>query len=574
MKMYGITLVMLLLVMGMASASGVTTDRLNFDSSENHTVTITNTEGVSLNASSTMPTGFSFVSSADGCTNPSGQTVECNDISDNASYVISSPASGTEYELSTLTTTLNGTSLNDVEFINIESEEIFNTLVEYGRGRGNYFYNSMGTSTSAGTGTGYNYVPNGTDFELNYLHKVFNIKQYFGLATSRATDVSFSCVYPYHTVVREHSVSAISDDGSDWSVGYALSRIDGSWERMGFLGMDIDSGEYDVGNTFTINCTDLVYSMDDAYGEIKVDEDSFSMEVRSPDPISVSATSGSPEIGNGTSEVLITYTITNNEVYPLDSAMVEIQAPEKASFIGVRGEIWGTSRERYVYELTEMSAGQTETITLVARFDTSSGSDTTLLLSQGVKAKFVPTWELNAYNPLTYIQDVSVSGTQSVNYTTSSEITGLRDQLDVIEANTVTLNTTINNIETLVEQINTTTTTTGSNLISINTSIHNQLTNLDTDFQEILDELSYMQGFNEELIFLVTDSVGLAKESKSAYENGDTGEAVEKLEEATATLQEAQDYIEEKKQDTENDYKIKTSKGFKKVWFWVKGLFI
>jgi len=607
-----------------------------------------------------------------------------------------------------MTTTLGGSNLNDIDFINIKDSEIFHTLVEYGRGRGNYFYDSMGTTTSAGTGTGYNYVPNGTDFELNYLHKVYNVKQYFGLATSRATDVSFTCKYPYHTVVREHLVSAISNNSNDWTVSYSLPRIDGSWERMGFLGMDFDSGEYNVGDNFTINCTNLQYDLNDAHGKIKVGEDSFTMVIRSPDPLSVTATSNSASIGNGTSEVEITYTFTNNEVYPLDSVQLEIQSPEKAEFIGMRGELWGTAKDKFLYELTEMQPNQVVTLTLVARFDTSTGSDTTLLLSEGIKAKFVPTWELNAYNPMTYIQDLSVSSTQTVNYGVSSAITSIQDQLNSIEQNTITINNTINGFNTLLTEINQTTHTIDTNLLSINaslssdisslstqmtnfentvqqlvnctanpsaplcvkidnlntsiTNIQNDLTSINTSlstqisnvnasimnelstqftnvannftytnnlilainqsinnnidslnftglqdqisnlsvtintinstvnsiyndlsamnstfstkFQDILDELEYMQGFNEELVFLVTDSVGLAKESKTAYDNGDKETATKKLEEATKKLEEATDYIEKEKKRAENEYNQKTHKGFKKIIYWVKGLFL
>lgn len=735
----GIFMVLMLVsvVVGMASASDVSTDRLNFDTQEQHTVTITNTLGETANSSSEMPTGFSFVSSVDGCTNPSGQTVTCDNIADgnSASFIMSSTTSGVEYELYTLTTTLNGNTLNDVDFLNIADDEIIHTLVEYGRGRGNYFYDSMGTSTSAGTGTGYNYVPNATDFELNYLHKIFNIKQYFGLAGSQATDVQLVCEYPYHTVVREHMATDISEDGSFWTVTYEIPRIDGSWERMSYLGMDIDAGEYNVGDNFTISCTGLTYALDDAYGSVVVDEDSFSMEVRDPNPLDITALSGTTEIGNGTSEVAITYTITNNEVYPIDSVIIEIDSPENAQFIGVRGELWGTAKDKYTYELTEMQPGQSEIITLVGRFDTTTGSDTELLLSEGVKAKFVPTWELNAYNPMTYIQNIDVAETQTVNYAVSSQITSIQSQLDQIESNTVTINNTLNGFSILLDEINATTHTTGSDLLSINSSLSTQIndmfvnlssemdatqlqisslstqvsdfentvqqlvnctanptadlcvkvdnvatavaniqsdltninsslstqidgvstqitnlnstvmselstqftnvannfsytnslildinssleglninftgdineltsltstintsvTNMYSDllsinttingqlsafnnrFDEIMSELSYMQGFNEELVFLVTDSVGLAQESQTAYNNGDTAEATAKLEEATALLVEAQDYIESEKARTENEYNQATNKGFKKIVYWVEGLFL
>ena len=492
MKKILIVVLTLILMIGLASASGVTTDRLNFNTAEQHTVNISNTEGSIQNWTGTMPTGFVFDSSVSGCTNPSGQTIICENITDgsSATFVMNSTNSGTEYTLYTLNSTLTAGALNDVNFINIRDDEIFHTLVEYGRGRGNYFYDSMGTATSAGTGTGYNYVPNATDFELNYLHKIYNIKQYFGLANSDATDITFSCVYPYHTVVREHLVTSITDDGNDWTVNYNIPRIEGSWERMGFLGMDIGSGEYDVGQNFTINCTSLDYNLADAYGHIIVDEDSFELQVRSPNPITVSATADPSTIGNGTSEVEIIYTITNNEVYPLDKAVIEIDAPPLAQFIGVRGELWGVAQDKFRYELTELDAGQTETLVLVARFDTSASADTTLELATGVKAQFVPTWELNAYNPLTYIQEPAVTNTLSVNYGTTAAIIGLQSQIQRIETNTVSINNTVNSIYALVQEINTTTHTTSNNLLSINTSLSTQISNVNTSLANLITSVN------------------------------------------------------------------------------------
>ena len=476
----------IIMMVGLVSASSVTTDRLNYYESEQHTVNISNTLGASANAVATMPTGFAFVSSTSGCTNPSGQEINCNSIASSGSavYIISSPSSGTEYSLSTLNTTLNATSLNDVNFINIKNGEIQNSLIEFGRGKGNYFYNSYdGTASSAGTGLGYNYVPNGTGFELNYLHKIFNIKQYFGLASSRATDVSFSCEYPFGTIIRQHMVETISNDGSTWTLDYSIPRIDGSWERMSFVGQDFDAGEYDVGDTFVINCTNLDYNLADAYGHIKVDEDSFDMEVRSPNPLSLTASSDTATIGNGTSEVILTYVITNDEVYPVDAVMLEIEAPELGSFIGVRGEMWGTSQDRYVQELTSLSAGESITISLLARFDTSLSSDTTLDLTQGVQARFIPTWELNSYNPMAYNQPLSLSETLTVNYGLSSSIIGLQSQITRIETNTVVINTTVNDIYDIVTAIN-------SSMLTLETADGDILNAINNSRNTIIDAIN------------------------------------------------------------------------------------
>lgn len=750
-----VMLLTLLMVVGVASASGVTTDRLNFYDSEQHTVTISSTLGADVSSSSEMPVGFTFISSVDGCANPSGQTISCSTVPANgmATFIMSSPVSGTEYQLYDLTTTLNGTDLNNVSFINIRDDEIFHDLVEFGRGRGNYFYDSMGTATSAGTGTGYNYVPNGTAFELNFLHKIYNVKQYFGLASgSDATDVTFTCVYPYQTMVRQHLTEAIGNDGNDWTVDYSIPRIEGSWERMGFTGLDFDAGEYSVGDVFAINCSNLDYNLADAYGHIVVEEDSLDMEVRSMDALAVTASSGSTSIGNGSSEVVITYTITNNEQYPVDTLMLEISSPEEAVFVGVRGELWGASQDKYSYELPNLESGESVQLQLVARFDTSASSDTTLLLTEGVEARYVPTWELNAYNPMAYLQTMSLTDTQTVNYGVSSSITNLMDQIDRIETNTIAMNTTVNSIYTLVNEINGTTHTTSDNLLLINTSLstlignvnstlYNQadsnynslasdisdlstqvtnfeatvqqlvnctlnagapicvnvnnlntsianmqsdllsinttlstqvdnvnasimnelstqftsvasnftytnslitsinssinnnidavntslsgdisnlqttvndietdISNLDSsltaintslttqittsadyvidtlsplfnnitiDATEILTELDYMQGFNEELIFLVTDSVGLANEAKTDYENGDVESATAKLLESAEKLQSAQLQMDDAKKPVENEYNRATAtNSFSKMTYWFKGLFL
>jgi len=520
--------------------------------------------------------------------------------------------------------------------------------------------------------------------------------------------------------------------------------------------MDFDSGEYDVGENFTINCTSLDYNLADAYGHVVIDEDSFYMQVRDPNPLSVVTSSNPATIGNGTSEAEVTYTFTNNELYPLDGLQLEIDAPLDSQFIGTRGELWGTARDKFLYELTSMAVGQTETIVLVARFDTSSDSDTTLELSQGIKAKFVPTWEVNSYNPMTYIQSLAVTDTMAVNYGVSSAITSLQTQLDTIETNTDSIITTVDEINTLVIEINGTTHTTGDNLLSINgtlvseinsaeTSILNlvnavnttlytqadsnfnsltsdisdlsiQVTNFETTVQnlvnctaaptaplcakvdtlnttvnsiqvdllsinttlydemnainvsimtelstqfatvqtnfsqtnqliqdinssitgdisslssdiaainslivtvdtvvdtissdllainsslvteinnaesniianisaqitalstssaEILTELTYMQGFNEELIFLVTDSVGLANEAKVDFDNGDNQGAIDKLNEAASKLEEANVYMQEFRAPVENEYNKQTATSlFWKIFYTVKG---
>jgi hypothetical protein len=603
-------LLMLILSIGMTSASGVTTNRLNWFTSEQHSVTITNTGGTTQNGISTMPAGFSFVSSPSGCTNPSGQIINCSSITSGGSktFIMSSPVSGTEYSLSVMPTILGVTSLNNVSFINIRNDEVFHTLVEYGRGRGNYFYDSMGTATSAGTGVGYRFVPNGTAFELNYLHKIFNIKQYYGLSTADATDVSFTCDYPVHTVVRQHLTESIVKGLSEWTVSYAIPRIDGSFERMGFLGMDIDAGEYSVGDNMTINCTGIDYNLADAYGHVVVDEDSFYLQIRDPEPIGMTASASPTTIGNGTSEVEITYTFTNNELYPIDGVIMEIDAPPLAQFIGVRGELWGAAKDKYAYELTQMTPGQSEQIVLVARFDTSASADTALELTQGVKIKFVPTWEINAYNPMEYIQTLTPATTLTVNYGLVSAISSVQTQLTTIQNTVTNIQSTVNNINSTVNDIydlavyinssmltletadqdilNAINNSRDDILAALNTSetniinnltqqIINNIGNLSLNTTNIMNELEYMQGFNEELVFLVTDSVGLADSAKTDVKEGDFASATDKLSKAQKNLDIVNMEMDDYMKPIENKYKIQNEPNvFKKFGLWVQGWFM
>jgi len=130
-------------------------DRLNYDTvTLSHTVTVWNSgsEGVGINI--TCPADISF-SSGDSCSSVS-TLITCNIApSGTASYtVLDSNSSIGEYTLSTCyVSDVNNsfTSQNNVSFIRIKNQEIFHTLVEYGRGRGNYFFDTF-SSGVAGSG--------------------------------------------------------------------------------------------------------------------------------------------------------------------------------------------------------------------------------------------------------------------------------------------------------------------------------------------------------------------------------------------------------------------------------------
>lgn len=464
-----LALMMVMMVAGVLAAGEISqvTDRINYYNAETHNVYITNNGAETVTLTASVPGGWTW-SSGSGCSEAAG-TITCTGVAPAAtvSYTLTSTAADAEYTWTQQTITANNTYTgNDVNFLRIADDEIFHTLVEYGRGRGNYFYDSMGTTSSAGTGTGYPYVPNATDFELNYLHKIYNIKQYFDNANAVATDVSFTCTYPEHTIVRQHLTDSIARNGTAWTANYAISEIEGSWERMGFLGEDFDAGEYVVNGTFAVACNNIQYTLADLGGNISVANDQFTMTVVDINPLSVVATSGTASIGNGTSEVIISYVFTNNERYPLDDVRLEIQAPPDAQFIGTRGELWGYGEEYYQYDLVDLQPGQSAEVVLVARFDTSGDTDTALELTQGIKAEFIPSWEVNSYNPLELMQTLAPTDTIAVNYGTPASITNIQTLLE-------NMNATLVNVNTLVTEINQTTYTIQNYVIDINGTVTN-----------------------------------------------------------------------------------------------------
>jgi hypothetical protein len=114
-----------------------------------------------------------------------------------------------------------------------------------------------------------------------------------------------------------------------------------------------------------------------------------------------------------------------------------------------------------------------------------------------------------------------------------------------------------------------------SNTTSIINAVESGFGAINDGNAEILLELSYMQSFNEELIFLVTDSVGLANAGETALSNGDTQGAIEKLQEAEAKLLKASDLMNKEKKPMENDMKIEMSSNvFSRLVYQVKGLFL
>jgi hypothetical protein len=460
-------------------------DRLNYWTAETHNVSVTNNGANATTVNITKPSGFTYDSGS--CTNPTASIISCALNSGQTKYyIVNSSASSAEYTVSTFSITSSNNSYtgNDVDFLRIQDDEVFHTLVEYGRGRGNYFFDTYGSGTagSGHTGTGCPYLPNGTLFELNFLHKINNVKQYFGNLNAEAENATFSCTYPNNSIVREHLISSIVTNSTGAFLSYLIPTIEGSWERMGYLGMHFDIGDYSTGNNISISCTNMQYWFAEAGGYFVVDDDSFDLEVRNREPFIASA-STSDTIGNGTQEVIITYNITNNELYTADTVIIEINAPPYATFIGTRGELWGTALDQYRIEKAELRPGDSEIIRLVARFDTSSApSMSSINLTNGIDIKYVTCWELNAYNPGEYIQTLTGVGTGSVNMGTAANIVSVMGRINliyniltVINTTVVDINNTVNNINSIVTVINTTTQDTNAIVRDINNTANSIL---------------------------------------------------------------------------------------------------
>jgi len=678
----------ILLLPLLASAQSLTsvTDKLNFfnvtelSSEKNHTIIIT-WDGTGLSGAHTLffelPSSFNFsqgyqeqINYEENCGNLTVQgfldsTVECRcdsvlrrgnctlDLSaENQIRFMVSPQDPNFIQEQTLfplkfnvtNSTLNYSGEINVTFIKFNDREIFHTLVEFGRGRGNYFLDTFapGLGGSGHTEQACNAVPADTLFELNYLHKVLNIKQYFQLATAVAKDATWQCSYPNNSIVREHLVTSITREPT-WNFSYKIPEIEGSWERQGFAGQDFDADETVIDTVFNVNCTNLVYNLEEAGGNITVNKDDFYVITSSKNPFVVNATPDlvTPVIGNGSSEIIFNYNITNDEDYEVREVIIEILAPEFGQFIGTRGELWGIARDRFTLSLARMGAGDSIETDLVVRFNTTEApAGTTLLnISNSIQVKHVPCWEINAYNPNEYFQSSAGIGTINIDMSINVSIvkvqnilTNINISVSNLEETIISINNTVNNIFNFVQVINTTVFNINQTVVQINNtvffinqtilafnasatvnfqsilgnlslivtnttiniteillainntndliisinqtlflqtqnlsiSIQNNFTNIFTDLTliiekldnisintsndliisvndsvtQVLERVQRLREFDEELVFLVTDSFGLVQEAAGDLDKGDTDSAIAKLQQSNIQLEE------------------------------------
>ncbi len=630
------------------------TDRINWYSSEKHNVTINYTGTGNVQANYTFPSGWAVISISANCANNTigaHINITCNLSSGvasgvpSATFVVASPSSAQPalYNVTEIRPFLNVSSAvattNSMKFLRIRDAEIFYTLIEYGRGRGNYFVNTRANDTD-GTRSGYPFIPNETTMELNYLHKVFNVRHYLGLAPSKSSNsynATFTCIYPNDAVVRTHLVTNITRT-TIWNASYRVEEIEGSFERMGFLGQAIQNGSYATDSTLTINCTTIRYALPDAGGNVSINNNGVVMVVKKKYPFTIQANSTPNPIGTGTQEILMNYTINNTEMFPVEDVKIEISAPPYAQFIGVRGELFGEATRFYSFHRNRWNANGTETIILVARFNTTGITATSLNATgpEGVRISYVAPWDANAYNPLKTIQVIQQSSQNGVlpvdtaltpaitgvldelrtirlaSLNINATITGLNNTIAIINSTLFTVNATLNRLNSTTSEINITlintrdtayainatlaginntiriingtvnqinTTVTEIRTIDLNinttvtyinatvnylnstavsqvnvTNIINNITNArDTIVQNIslainitmnqtsaiLTDIRRLREFDEELVFLVTDSFGLQQQASQEASIGETSAALQSLAEANDKLKDA-----------------------------------
>jgi hypothetical protein len=107
-----------------------------------------------------------------------------------------------------------------------------------------------------------------------------------------------------------------------------------------------------------------------------------------------------------------------------------------------------------------------------------------------------------------------------------------------VENNTINMNNTLNNIYNIVFYING---TRWGNFTAgdIYNSIYNLSVKIDSYYNEIINRITMLQQFDEELVFLVTDSFGLQQTAKTELGNGNLEQAATRLEEANDKLSQA-----------------------------------
>jgi len=502
---------------------------LNYWTSDSKVITVENTG--SLDTSATIASSWT-VSATDGveCIEAPADTVTCTlSPAEIGTYTVTSDAAVGEYATEAFTLTTNNTDTSEtVTFVRMKDEEILSTLIEYGRGSGNYFYDSSAANTKGIQCTD---LPALTDIQLHYLHKIYpTINTYLNIPSADGTNVELYCEYANRTILKTHLATNIVFVGARSQVNYSSDWIKDSWEKVFWTTQDFDADEQAVGTQIEVNCSSMKYYLEDANGWVTVSADSLALDFRDATPLTVSASSSPASIGTGTSEVLITYTITNTESTALssstDTMVINIEAPPEAQFIGTRGELWGYGEDVHVEEVINLGAGESYNITLAARFDTTGA--TPLVLSDGITISFVPCWQVNAYNPLDTQQVLAVTETITVTGA-AVEINGVPQTLQNIENNLTLIISYVENLETISIQINNTVNALENTIVEINGTVNNIDVNVDylltnmSGLYDLLNAMNVTLSQNNEILLQVNATTTLIYNNTQEIYNYLTG---------------------------------------------------
>jgi len=186
---------------------------------------------------------------------------------------------------------------------------------------------------------------------------------------------------------------------------------------------------------------------------------------------------------------------------------------------------------------------------------------------------------------ITVIEDVNISG---VNVTFDIDLTNLINDLHVIknfinctnmtiqgnnsacnrvsriEDYTLIINNTLHDLQNTTNYFNT---TVFENFTF--QDILDALTNSTADLSEVLEEIREARAFDEEVVFLITDSFGLQQGARDDFAGGELGSAVSKLYQANDNLIQATNKLLVEKEGLEV-----TQKDFSTSWVWVAMFFI
>lgn len=489
------TLVVILMTVHADNEIKLITDRINYYNSELHTITVSNNGELTDTVEINLPANWLFISGNDCTNNP---PIRCTVVANSSvSFTVQSSDNVSKFTKSSIyvQNSERGYTSNIVYFLRIRDTDIFHTLVEFGRGRGNYFFGTAARNEEKQC----RYLPDRTMIELSFLHKIHPIQHYFGLVDSVGTKVNFNCIYPENAITRQHLASTISRFNNHWNITFGINSLTGSWERMGYISMQFEPKDYSIGDIIAVDCTDISYFLEDAGGYISIPNESFNFSFRNHTPFTAVASSDLV-VGKGTQEVLVRYTITNEELYVADDVIIEIHPPLHSRFIGVRGELWGSAQDVYRIERSNIPPGSAINIDLIVRFDTSEVTDVNLLnLSEGITARYKTCWEANAYNPLSYTQFIDVAGTIPLNLETDTEIIVLAQNLEEILkiVNTINQTTNLNNqvlqqINIIIEEVNKTTQEIQSNITSVIIPSMNEIITTINNVESLTSEIYHL----------------------------------------------------------------------------------